>query len=174
MNGSFVMESIKPDSRRDRMMQRLLNARTSYVQHYEQLVTKYATSKDILIDYTNNLKQRIHRQANDGHYKYQIYLRINPDLIPSPFLHIVHPRASDVIKFRLGSHYLPIETGRWSRKPRSERLCTNCGVLGDEEHVLYHCTLIKRDDVVLQELSQLWLQPEIYKLFTRIKDAKFL
>ena len=99
---------------------------------------------------------------------------INPQLSISPFLNIVHPVAGDITKFRLGSHYLPIETGRWSRKPRNERICLNCGVLGDEEHVLYRCTLIPREDVDLENMSELWHQPEIFKLFTRIKDAKFL
>ena len=168
------MKSIKPGSRREKMMRILLNEKTSYLRHYENLITNYTTSTDILIDHVNMLKQKIQRLADNGQYKYQIYRCINPELEPSPFLHIVHPMASDIMKFRLGSHKLPIETGRWSRKARCERLCTNCGVLGEEEHALYACSLIKRDDVVLQEMWNIWRQPEIFKLFTRIKEAKFL
>ena len=138
------------------------------------LVPKYATGNDIITESLNQIKQKMYRLADAGHYKYQIYVKINPDLTPSPFLSIVHPLAIDVIKFRLGSHFLPIETGRWSRKPRNERICTNCGVLGDEDHVLYHCTLIHRDDIVLDNISKLWYQPEIYRLFKRIKEAKYL
>ena len=167
-------KSIEAGSRRDKMMQMLLGKKTSYLQHYEELVTKYATGNDIITESLNQIKQKIYRLADAGHYKYQIYVKINPDLTPSPFLSIVHPLAIDVIKFRLGSHFLPIETGRWSRKPRNERICTNCGVLGDEDHVLYHCTLIHRDDIVLDNISKLWYQPEIYRLFKRIKEAKYL
>ena len=167
-------ESIQAGSRREKMMLMLLDKKTDYLQHYEDLVHKYASGSDILAESLDNIKQRIHKLANDGHYKYQIYIRLNPDLLPSPFLSIVHPVAMDIIKFRLGSHYLPIETGRWSRKPRNERLCTECGVLGDEDHVLFRCSMIERNDINLDEISKLWYQPEIYRLFSRIKDAKFL
>ena len=155
-------------------MQMLLSKKTSYLQHYEELVSKYATGNDIITESINQIKQKIYRLADAGHYKYQIYVKINPDLTPSPLLSIAHPLAIDVIKFRLGSHHLPIETGRWSRIPRNERLCTNCGVLGDEYHVLYHCTLIHRDDIALDSFSKLWHQPEIYRLFTRLKAVKYL
>jgi len=83
--------------------------------------------------------------------------------------------AIDIIRFRVGSHYLPIETGRWNRKQRHERLCVNCGEIGDEEHAVYNCSLILRDDLGnLDGISTLWLQPEVYKLFSRIKAAELL
>ena len=43
-------------------------------------------------------------------------------------------------RFWLGSHYLRIETGRWSRTPRDERFC-DCGnnQVQDEQHVLRDC-----------------------------------
>ena len=167
-------KNLKPDSRRGKMMEVLLEKKTNFLKHYENLVAKYASSNEILAEFSSNIQQKIHKKANAGRYKFQIYVKINPQLSISPFLNIVHPVAGDITKFRLGSHYLPIETGRWSRKPRNERICLNCGVLGDEEHVLYRCTLIPREDVDLENMSELWHQPEIFKLFTRIKDAKFL
>ena len=156
------------------MMHMLLSKKTSYLQHHEELVSKYATGHDIITESLNKVKEKIHHLADAGHYKYQNYVKTNPDLTPSPFLSIVHPLAIDVIKFRLGSHHLPIETGRWSRKPRNERVCTNCGVLGDEDHVLYHFSLIHRDDIVLDSINKLWFQPEIYRQFKRVKEAKYL
>ena len=33
-------------------------------------------------------------------------------------------------------YVMPIETGRWSRKPRQDCLCDGCGVLGDEKHAI--------------------------------------
>jgi hypothetical protein len=44
-------------------------------------------------------------------------------------------------KFRLSSHSLAIETGRWSRKPREERLCPECKIIQDECHALAQCQL---------------------------------
>ena len=99
---------------------------------------------------------------------------MNPDLSHSPLLDVVHPVASDMIKFRLGSHYLPVETGRWCGLEHGLRLCGSCGEIGDEKHVLYRCLLIDRSDVELQEISQIWCQPEAYKIFKRIKDVKLL
>ena len=43
-------------------------------------------------------------------------------------------------RFRLSSHYLRIETGRWSRTLRDERFC-DCrnNQVQDEQHVLCDC-----------------------------------
>jgi hypothetical protein len=41
-------------------------------------------------------------------------------------------------RMRLSSHYLRIETGRWSRMPKEKRTCI-CGNIQTEEHVLISC-----------------------------------
>ena len=45
-------------------------------------------------------------------------------------------------RLRLQSHSLKVETGRWSRIPREERLCDRCdaAAVQDEEHVLVSCS----------------------------------
>ena len=45
--------------------------------------------------------------------------------------------------FRLSSHNLKIETGRWTRQPRELRLCL-CGQVQDEMHVIQFCPLTER------------------------------
>ena len=75
------MRSIKPGSRREKMMTILVNEKTSYLQHYENLITNYTTSADIFIDHVNILKRKIQRLADNGQYKYQIY-RSNRNLNP--------------------------------------------------------------------------------------------
>ena len=47
-------------------------------------------------------------------------------------------------RFRLCSHNLAIETGRWSRRPREDRLCPQCNSPQDENHALAECQ-INRD-----------------------------
>ena len=45
-------------------------------------------------------------------------------------------------KFRLSSHALFVERGRWNKPkliPRNERLCEVCGVIEDEYHCLIDC-----------------------------------
>ena len=73
---------------------------------------------EILEEGRNFVKGKIRTVVQDGNSKYIIYLKINPNLNlePSPFLYIVHPMVSDIIRFCVGSHYLPIETGRWTPK----------------------------------------------------------
>ena len=46
----------------------------------------------------------------------------------------------EMTRFRLGSHRLIVETGRWCRTPADRRLCTcNIGGVQDEAHVVYRC-----------------------------------
>lgn len=41
-------------------------------------------------------------------------------------------------RFRVSSHNFKIETGRWSRTVREQRLC-ECGIIQDETHVIFDC-----------------------------------
>ena len=81
-----------------------------------------------------------------------------------------------MIKFRLGSHKLRIETGRWNRTPRAERLCTTCSQLGDEYHTLFHCSEICRDDLLdmPNDFSSIWNYEGVNRLFQRIRDAEYV
>ena len=79
-----------------------------------------------------------------------------------------------IIKFRLGSHKLPIETGRWNRTPRNERICSTCGVLGDEPHYLHVCVLVKRDATLPQNIEQIWQHPSIFSIFSQMHDIELL
>ena len=60
--------------------------------------------------------------AEDGRYNYKIHIDINPELHVFPFINNFHSLCRDVIRFRLSSHFLPVETGRWSRVNREQRL----------------------------------------------------
>ena len=168
-------DSIQTNSRRHKVLIFLQQNLTRYLKHYETLYSKYSSTEDIITEFRNETKTQVYKFANEGRYKYEIYTKINPDLSKSPFLDIYHPTASDIVKFRLGCHRLPIETGRWRGVARAERHCTACGVLGDERHALYSCSLIFREDIVLDEyLHNVWYQPDIFKVFKRLKEAKFL
>ena len=63
-----------------------------------------------------------------------------------------------VCKFRSVDHKLPIETGRYTRIPRNERVCKMCnsGQLGDEFHFCLECPALK-------ELRNTFLPANIYK-----------
>ena len=71
--------------------------------------------------------------------KFLTYRELNPDLsahalYKSTRYHPDNLRIS-FTRFRLSSHRLKIEVGRWSGKPREDRLC-GCGAIQDERHTL--------------------------------------
>ena len=134
------------------------------------LEAKYDNPNQIYFEFLNAVKHKIiESAAKEQCYKFQIYLEYNPALQPFKCIYDTRYVTQFIVKFRLGSHYLPIETGRWSRKPREERLCASCNVLGDEKHLLFDCIDIDRSNLVLpRSLNDLWDSEATYELFCRI------
>ena len=62
-----------------------------------------------------------------------------------------------------------------SRIPREDRRCFTCGVLGDENHIVYECSEIRRGDLdeSPRPLSSTWNDERINRLFKRILEAKY-
>ena len=169
-------ESIHPGSSRSHVFQMLkADENEPYIQHYVDISQKYSSQEDIYKEYLTDIKQQVNTLADQGNYKYQIYRQFNPTLEPSPFLNLAHPHSDTAIKFRLGSHKLPIETGRWMGLERKDRLCTECNILGDESHYLFYCSRIKRDDFMFSgRFDDLWKDPNVFQLFSRLKDIDVL
>ena len=120
---------------------------------------------EIHFEYLRKLKEKIRQQAADeGAYKFSMYLDINSNLTPSKYLDDLRSIAGKITKLRLGSHLLPIETGRWCRIPREERLCKTCGILGDERHLIYQCNGLTLPNT----FSGLWESKDVIELFHRI------
>ena len=148
---------------------------TSYLQHYINLGVKYTSVADIFKESAEEVKRKIRNCASKDQYKFKTYLEINPTLQKSPFIENLHPLSRDIIRFRLGSHVLPIETGRWSRTIRANRICSNCKVLGDERHALFACSMIDREALELpNSMSEIWNSADIYTLVKRMKEVEML
>ena len=169
-------ESLHPGSSRSKVFELLkADENLRYIQHYVDISQKYTSKKEIYNEYMSQVKQQINSLADQGNYKFMIYRRMNPSLERSPFLHLPHPLSESIIKFRLGSHKLPIETGRWKGLERSDRVCPECMVLGDEEHFLFSCVQVRRDDLHLPlEFENLWKHAGVFELFSRLKDVDVL
>ena len=91
---------------------------------------------------SQNIRRQIRSSVRTKHIE---YLKINPELVTHP-VYTVHDISEykRVIfsRFRLGSHHLKIETGRWQRLPRERRVCDCDGrSIQDEEHVTLKCPL---------------------------------
>ena len=114
---------------------------------------KYSSVDEIVNvnEFRINIKKRFQEQARKNRTKFSTYLQMHPAVSPSPFLGIMHPVAGCIIKVRVESHYIAIETGRWVRLEKSERLCDTSRVVRDERHIVFDCLIIERNDLVLQD-----------------------
>ena len=121
-------KSIKAGSVREKVFNYLLSKSTRFLKHYKDLDTQYTSDKQLIEEYLGELKGNIRRLGSDRdkHYKYWVYMQMNPQLEVSPFLTRLDAVGKSLIRFRLGSHNLKIETGRWTNTPRDQRLCLSC------------------------------------------------
>ena len=167
--------SLQPDSERQLVFDGLCDDPPKYLKHYKTLIDTYDSHQEIYKYYNNDVKAKIRSHATNGKPRYEVYLKNNPNLEPSPFLQCMHPFAIDLIRFRVGSHCLPIETGRWCQKKKEDRICDVCGIPGDEHHYLYDCPTIDRDNLNLDpDVSKIWWQPEVFQLIGRLKSQDLL
>ena len=162
-------KSLKENSVRKNLFEELIERPTPFLKHYIDLDTKYEEG-------INVVKENIIKINNeDSNYKFWIYMKMNPCLKPSPFLMMPGSIALGCIKFRVGSHNLPIEKGRWYRKPRDERLCSTCGILGNEIHYLFDCPLVCREGMNLSilDLETIWSNPNVYEITKQLCDGDY-
>ena len=171
----YRARALQSDTRRTALFTKLINEPTGYLQHYLDLLEKYESAEQIYKEAAEEVRTKLITFADNGHSKYKIYRDMNPNLQQSPFINNLHGLSGDIIRFRLGSHVLPIETGRWSRTGRNERLCRSCNVLGDEIHALFTCNTIDLDLLQLPNtISEIWEAEDIFELFKKLKEANFL
>ena len=113
------------------------------------MYTQLLTTGDIIQKRLDNRKQLVFNRArgDDSSHgtKFRTYVHINPHVTVSPMyagkvLGIQDRDRVYTTRLRLSSHKLTLETGRWGRILREDRLCP-CGVIHTEEHVICHCPL---------------------------------
>ena len=100
----------------------------------------YNTLQDPVSSFLVSLETRVRTATTTRN---TVYLSINPDLTPhsmySSSIPVPEMYRIAMSRLRLSSHYLRIETGRWSRIPREERLCQCQEDIQTEQHVLLNC-----------------------------------
>ena len=84
-------ESLQKNSAREAVFKVLCedDNQTKYIKHYIQLDLTYPNPNDIFKEALTEVKRTIWEKAElpDKHYRYYIYHELNPQLLPSPFLH---------------------------------------------------------------------------------------
>ena len=112
---------------------------------YIESITRVDDEFDFVAFEVNNLKEAIRSQPPSA-TKYQTYQRLNPALDTHRLYTQRTPNIPDYLRitftrYRLSSHNLKVETGRWSRTPSNERICS-CGTdIQNEEHI-FRCPLV--------------------------------
>ena len=110
-------------------------------------VDRLVSNSDIISEFSSGLHDKI---AHSDRSKFVTYRTINPEFaVHRTYTRDIHNVTLipeylrvDFTRMRLSSHRLRIETGRWSRLPREQRLC-RCGAMQDEQHVLQDCALVQ-------------------------------
>ena len=108
-------------------------------------------------------------------FKALTYKKINPDLtlhrIYSTSEYVSEWKRVNFTRFRLSSHNLKIETGRWSRIEREERLC-DCGEVQDELHVIVYCpksaSIRERFNIQETSLNEVMKHPSIVEIISEV------
>ena len=116
--------------------------------------------------------------TNSEKTRFKTYCSINPEMSMHPVYDIKpvknfipeHYRLA-FTRMRTSSHRLRVETGRWSRLPRDQRLC-KCGkAVGDERHAMTECELT---DQLRSTYSSTIIFPECLLYASTVNDFKFI
>ena len=113
---------------------------------------------------TESLKTNI--RQSDSSRRLVYFNFINSDLSTHSIYtnkhNIYEPYWIAFTRFRVSSHNLAVETGRWNRRgrgrlPMEERLCP-CGLIQSEEHVISSCPLSQslRDSYNFSQINDLF------------------
>ena len=127
----------------------LIHALNIAQQHHKPM-WKYIESTinghDFVADEVSKIKDSINSTAMSA-TKFQTYLSMNPMLE----IHSLYTKAAPTIpdylrinftRYRLSSHQLRVEVGRWSRTPADQRTCT-CGLGVQNEQHIFECPLVE-------------------------------
>jgi hypothetical protein len=136
------------------------NYRSSYLYQFIQIAINLRTPMGLYISRLSNVpsysatwlsEQKDRLSLPTDKTRYKTYLNMNPTLSTSEIYYNIQVEEFHRIsmtRLRLASHRLKIETGRWARIPRENRLCSCTEGIQSEEHVLIFCkeTEVLRDN----------------------------
>ena len=105
-----------------------------------------------------NMRESIRNKPNDATkfmtYRTELNPRLGTHEVYGENVYIPDYLRQAFTRVRLMSHELKVETGRWSRLPREERVCScNNETVQDEKHVLLDCPLLAHIRLEYQDLD---------------------
>ena len=117
-----------------------------YLRHYQTLHSKFI-SADVCYDfYVKEFFDKIKlnamtKTATERNSILNDYVKLNIELVSPAYYRTYMMNEYDRLintKYRSGSHFLKIQTGRYTRIDQSQRLC-QCGQLQTLHHVIFEC-----------------------------------
>lgn len=109
-------------------------------------VPKITRGNDFITREVTRIKEEINNKQPTA-TKFQTYRTLNPTLEIHPLYTKSAPTIPDYLRitftrYRLSSHQLRIEVGRWSRTPPDQRMCScNTGI--QNEFHIFHCPIVQ-------------------------------
>ena len=147
-----VLKNIEedPDTEVSKVLQMAIDKNIQYLRHYQKLHHDYANRQECYKYFRDcfdtKMKLDIHRKTSVPSYSIlDDYVLINNSLQSPQFYHQYILTEADrriVTRYRCGSHFLKINTGRYTRSPIEKRLC-KCKQVQTLQHVLFECDLTK-------------------------------
>ena len=123
----------------------LIHALKIVQEHHKPMqkyIDKIVNGNDFVADEVTRLKEVVNT-ADPSATKIHTYLSLNPALD----VHSLYTKTATTIpdylrinftRYRLSSHQLRVEVGRWSRTPADQRTCT-CGLGIQNEQHIFEC-----------------------------------
>ena len=114
-------------------------------------------------EYQLSIRQKVRTSQST---KRKEYYTLNPELKESTIYrnpNIPEYHRISFTRIRLSSHHLKIETGRWSRIPRENRLCQCNEGIQSEEHVLLKCKFTENLRVNSDEINNCTNIKDLFK-----------
>ena len=101
---------------------------------------------DFVVSELSKIRELIMNQPPSAS-KFVTYRTLNPTLEVHPLYSTKSPTLPDYLRinftrYRLSSHRLRIEMGRWSHTPRDQRVCP-CGTGVQDEFHIFHCPKVR-------------------------------
>ena len=129
---------------------------------------------DFVADEIAQIKENIETQPTSA-TKFQTYRVLNPTLETHPLYSNAAPTIPDYLRisftrYRVSSHRLRVEVGRWSRTPPEERVCS-CGTGIQNELHIFQCPLV---DELFKSSSKSYSAPADLFEDTKVEDLEIL
>ena len=117
-------------------------ARSANTKSYRYIQSILEDQSDIVVEDKSRRAEELKSSAST---KRETYVKINPSLQQHQVYkndELSEFKRIEFTRYRLSSHNLKIETGRWGRIDRENRTCScTTGGVQDELHVLFNCDL---------------------------------